>query len=78
MYNLSEAGKQMAYSEWKRIGGCSLANNTSAYVGLGPESQWSETFPTLGQIAKVCPATGRSLARFAVEHLNRVEMGVKI
>jgi hypothetical protein len=71
IYELSVAGRACTYSRWKdTLKGCSLPNNTMAYRKLGPESHWDNEFPTLGQIADACPATGRSLARFAIEFLQ--------
>jgi len=60
-YDLSEYGKRLTYKTWRNIGGCALPNNTMAMVCEDS---------TLGDISYQCPYSGRSLARFAAEHLK--------
>jgi len=75
IYQLSEPGRNVTYAAWRKMGGCGLPNNTHAPGQLGPIAHW-KTEVTLGQIEDVCPYTGRCLAYFAVEHLNRLDMAV--
>ncbi len=67
---LSEKARRIPWPEWLKIGGCGTPNDSMAFVELGPECHWDEDV-TLGDIADACPYTGRTLARFAVEHLGR-------
>ena len=79
MYKLSKTGRTITWSRWKSIGGCGLPNDTCAPKNLEcPVAKWDEQFPTLGQIEDACPYTGRSLARFAMEHLGNDLMVVEI
>jgi hypothetical protein len=71
MYEFTGVGRALTYHQWKKMGGCSLANCANPYPELGPEARWNEEFPTLGQIADACPFSGRSLARFAAENMGK-------
>jgi len=73
MYELSDQGRAATWDEWQRVGGCGLTHIGQAFAiqALGPMSRWESV--TLGQIADAHAAEGRSLARFAVEHLGRRE-----
>jgi len=78
MYKLSNAGRMVTWSRWKSIGGCGLPNDTQAPKNLEcPIAHWDNEFPTLGQIADACPYSGRTLARFAIEHLKNDLMAIK-
>jgi len=78
-YELSGGGKGVTYFRWRNImKGCGLPGNTRAYKVLGPESRWNDEYPTLGQIADACPATGRTLARYAAERLHNDLMYTKM
>jgi len=71
IYQLSQAGRSVSWSRWKSMGGCGLPNDTRAPQKLDcPIAKWDDDFPTLGQIADACPYSGRTLARFAMEHLK--------
>jgi hypothetical protein len=74
IYQLSDNGRHVTLAEWKRIGGCGLPGDTGCYRKLGPPAKFDHNALTLGQIEDACAYTGRSLARFAVEHLNKPEM----
>ena len=71
-YLLTEAGKAVRWSDWKKLGGCGLSNYDEAEVSrvLG---DIRKTNPTLGQLQDVRITAGRGLARFAKDHLNRPE-----
>jgi len=68
IYRLTERGLALQWHQWQHIGGCGLANNTE-FRGraLKPTT-------TLGEISGVCPFSGRSLARYAAERLNRHDL----
>jgi hypothetical protein len=70
-YELTGVGRALTYHQWKKMGGCSLANGANPYSVLGSQALWTEEFPTLGQIADACPYSGRSLARFAAENMGK-------
>lgn len=74
VYKLSELGRSMEWSQWKRIGGCGLSQVSEFMVcrQLGPRTHWKKSI-TLGDIEDAFPAAGREIARFAVEHLGRIE-----
>ncbi len=76
IYKLSDIGRNITYAEWRKFGGCGLPKSTLAYKKLGPIAHWDMNKLTLGEIENACPYTGRSFARFAVEHLDRPSMGV--
>ncbi|RMD63982.1 hypothetical protein D6833_04950 [Candidatus Parcubacteria bacterium] len=75
-WRLSDKARRIPLAEWRRIGGCGLPGDSLAFVRLGPESSWDESSLTLGDIEDACPYTGRTLARFAVEHLGRGDFAV--
>jgi hypothetical protein len=68
IYKLTEEGRAIQWYRWKIIGGCGLANNT------GFRGRPLKPTTTLGEIADVCPFSGRSLARHAAERLNRHDL----
>ena len=74
VYNLSPKALGITWHQWLSMGGCGIPNDSAAPQRLGPVAYWKKNGVTLGQIAQVCPYTGRSLARFAVEHLSRKEL----
>ena len=76
IYELSEEGRQITYSDWRKMGGCGVPNGTRATCNLGPMAHWNINELTLGQIEDACPYTGRCFARFAVEHLNHHKIAV--
>jgi hypothetical protein len=65
IYRLTSEGRSLQWKQWQRIGGCGLANST------GFRGRPLKPTTTLGEIADVCPFSGRSLARYAAERLNR-------
>ena len=71
IYRLSDEGRKMTYFEWRKIGGCGMPNWNMTGRTLGPMARWDVHTLTLGEIEDACPGTGRSFARFAVEHLGR-------
>ena len=74
IYNLSPKALGITWHQWLSMGGCGIPNDSSAPQRLGPAAYWQENGVTLEQIAQACPYTGRSLARFAVEHLSRNDL----
>lgn len=74
VYNLSAKALGIGWHQWLSMGGCGIPNDSLAPLRLGPVAHWQKNGVTLGQIAQTCPYTGRSLARFAVEHLSRKEL----
>jgi len=75
IYQLSDSGRQMTFKAWKKAGGCGVPNNSNAFRGLGPLAGWRAEM-TLGEIEDACPYTGRCIARFAVEHLEKTDMAI--
>ncbi len=76
IYKLSESGRRKTYSLWIKIGGCGVPNDTFATTKLGPMTRWEKQNITLGQIEDACPYTGRSLARFAIDYLDKPTMAI--
>lgn len=74
IYQLSDKGRAMTLVAWSNAGGCGLPNNTGCYQKLGPPAKFDDTTLTLGDIEDACAYTGRSLARFAVDHLGKEDM----
>ena len=74
IYKLSNEGRDMTYTKWRKIGGCGIPNNSMAPKYLDAVSRWDINKVTLGQIKDACPYTGRGYARFATTHLNRPTM----
>jgi len=72
IYLLSDYGRDMTWKTWRFLGGCGVPNSSGAYRVLGGQSHWDDV--TLGQIEDACIVSGRSLARFAVEHLELPEL----
>ena len=56
------------------MGGCGVPNCSRAPQELGGQFHWDDV--TLGQIQDACIVSGRGLARFAIEHLNKPELVV--
>lgn len=73
IYRLSDAGRALLWTQWQKIGGCGIPNDSEAPKHL-PQSRWDTVGMRLGDIEDACPYTGRTLARFAVSHLQRPEL----
>lgn len=71
-YLLSNFGREMKWETWRFLGGCGVPNSSGAYRKIGGQAHWGDV--SLGQIEDACIVSGRSLARFAVEHLNMPEL----
>jgi len=72
VYQLSDYGRAVDWKTWKTLGGSGLPGNTNAHKTLGAPAHWKNI--SLGQIEDACPATGRSLAYFAVTNLKIPEL----
>lgn len=78
VYRLSSAGRAITWKKWQRLAGGRVMGNREQWViteRLGypeGEDRWDDL--TLGELAGLCPAAGRSFARFAVEHLERPDL----
>jgi len=70
-YQLSDYGRALDWKSWQFLGGSGLPGSTNAYKTLGPQIFWQNM--TLGKIEDACPATGRSLAYYAINNLKMPE-----
>lgn len=70
LYNLSETGRSMTWSEWKEAGGCGLSGIARVMVArkCGPEARWGDL--TLGELADASELAGREMGRFAKNYLK--------
>lgn len=66
IYQLSTYGRAIDWGTWKVLNGCGVPNSFTGML-IKPET-------TLGEIEDHHPATGRALARFAVEWLEMPEL----
>jgi len=63
-YRFTETAKALTYKQWKKTGGCSIPNAGMAFSAARDENE------TLDSIAKECPHSERSLARYGFNNLN--------
>ena len=76
IYNLSESGKVVTWTEWKKHGGCGISNSEIGNVSaaLGPENGWKRKGVTLGDIADVSKVSERNLSRYVKERWKRDDL----
>ncbi len=69
-YNLTDEGKAIKWSDWRKWGGCGISNHQYGYVAnkLGPSSLWIKIGVTLGDIASASKIAERELSRYAAEN----------
>ena len=66
IYQLSTYGRAVDWRTWKALSGCGVQNSFRGML-IKPETK-------LGEIEDHDPATGRALARYAVERLGMIEL----
>lgn len=70
-FRLTEAGRALRWSEWRKLGGSGLTmHGTAETQGLFHRG----ADPTMGEIADASPGQGRSDARFAYQRLGRHDL----
>jgi hypothetical protein len=67
IYQLSTYGRAVDWGTWKVLNGCGVPNSFQGML-ITPDTK-------LGEIEDHDPATGRALARYAVERLEMPELG---
>lgn len=72
-YLLNSHAQALKWSEWKKLGGCSLSHYASEIVlrKLGPLVFNAKSAFSLGEIQDACVVAGREMASFAMNHLNK-------
>jgi len=70
IYQLSEAGRNVLWKDWKKIKGCGLSHESQSMVTRNIVGRFTENI-SLGQIEDAWPTAGRELARFAIDHLKK-------
>ena len=73
VFLLSESGGMVRWSEWRKMGGCSLslqAENPIRKYYHEKRQRFELQNPTLKEIGKISRLAEREIARFAHDHLN--------
>ena len=79
VFIISESAEKMRWSEWRKMGGCSLSMQAEAPIRkyyYGRRQSFESQNPTLKEIGRISKLAELEIARFAHENLKRDDLAV--